>query len=265
MKKDEFLKKAEELYDQLPKDLADYMLVGFTLETRNYDQFKRIEGNRNISPIAQKKLKRSILEKGQLQAATVNSRLEIIDGQNRRLATQTMSKPFRFTIVSNYGLEEVQRVNSGTTNWRTEDYVKCYSNLGNISYQNLTKLKNMVPELSYSNLLNVVLDTKNQGGEGIAALKAGRLYIPTENIQRTISFVQKLQDLKPLTNEYNKRSFVIAYMKCLKNPLFNHTEFVLKLSNMRDKLYPCVDWKQYLERILSVYNYRNRKPIRIDD
>ena len=108
-------------------------------ETKNYSQFKRLEGNRDVTHVD--KIVKSIQTVGYiLNPIIVNEKMEVIDGQNRLMALQRLGLPVHYYIVKGATRETAIALNLGRSNWKPMDYVKSYAEGGNTSYIYLLKL-----------------------------------------------------------------------------------------------------------------------------
>lgn len=112
-------------------------------QTADYDKFKRIKGNREITPAHINKLIKSIGKVGYiLQPTLVNENYEVVDGQTRLAACKELNIPVSYMVAEGYGTEEVKAVNLGQTNWSTLDFVKEFAENGNANYQTVLDFMN---------------------------------------------------------------------------------------------------------------------------
>lgn len=75
--------------------------------TKNYYLFKTINGNRDINQLHLTRLSESFKKRHLITIIIVNERFEIIDGQHRFLVSKDLNLPVYYTILKNYGLNEV--------------------------------------------------------------------------------------------------------------------------------------------------------------
>lgn len=109
------------------------------LETRDYEMFKTLLGNRDKK--SESKIIDSIQRVGYIMSPLiVNEKMEIIDGQNRLAALKSLGMPVHYIIQPGLGIEECRQLNIGQTNWTTEDYVYSYAEIGNDNYRRLASL-----------------------------------------------------------------------------------------------------------------------------
>lgn len=228
--------------------------------TKNYDQFYLMEGNRMINEKHVQQLVKSMTEDEAISPIQVNEKMEIIDGQHRFRALQEMKRPVYYYIVKGANLQTVQKLNSYSKNWNTEDYMASYIEAGNINYIQYKGFRDMYKLPHTVNLMLLTGGSISSGGRNYHTdeklFKDGQFKI--KDIDKAIDIAMKIEELAPLTNIYKARSFVYALMKCLKNKSFDWKKFVHKCSYQQKKLIRCSNVEQYLEVIEEVYNYNSK-------
>ena len=100
--------------------------------TSDYEKFSSLEGNREVNLPHLKRLKKSIAELDLTESSPIliNEKFEIIDGQHRFEVCKYLKKPIYYLIKRGYGLKEIQILNGDSRNWKVEDYIKGYCELG---------------------------------------------------------------------------------------------------------------------------------------
>jgi hypothetical protein len=102
--------------------------VSFEL-SKDYDSFKILEGNRSIN---RNKVERFEVEFKEHKyhkdfPILVNENMEIIDGQHRFVACKNLGLPIVFKKTKDaYEIEEIARLNSLSTKWKSADFVNAY-------------------------------------------------------------------------------------------------------------------------------------------
>ena len=86
-------------------------IVGYIYETVDYDLFKKMEGNRDVTKIDG--LKKSMKKHGFLNVPVViNLNNEIGDGQHREAAGESLGLPIKFCIEPNISIDETFDINN---------------------------------------------------------------------------------------------------------------------------------------------------------
>ncbi len=116
------------------------------LSTKDYEEFKRLKGNRAVETKRVEKIKKSINDVGYITSPIlVNEKMEIIDGQGRFQALKELGMPIEYIVQSGIGIKECVSMNINQTNWNTKDYIKTYAERELESYIYLQKLQEEFP------------------------------------------------------------------------------------------------------------------------
>lgn len=233
--------------------------------TQNYDKFKILVGNRDINQVNLKRLKSSFKEHYLFSPILVNEKMQIIDGQHRFLAAKELQLPVHYIMISGYGLEEVQVLNTNTSNWKKIDYLKAYCDLGIKPYLQMRQFMLDYPDFGVG-VSEVILSgnswgtTKGQVMENVKVVidgfQSGKLSIPDLDIAYDVA--DCIMQFKPLYDGYNRRSFVYAIIALLKNENYNHDEMLHKIMLSPTALTHCTNRTQYKILLEEIYN-RNRR------
>lgn len=108
--------------------------------SNQYDKFILSELNR--IPGHYKKVLQSIKENDytKYQPILVNSRLEIVDGQNRFLACKELGLPIHFIVSDEIQIFAAADINRASKNWTASDYAIHYAKRGREPYIKLLDL-----------------------------------------------------------------------------------------------------------------------------
>lgn len=188
-------------------------VLGVNCSSKDYDNFKLIEGNRPIDLCHVQEIINYIMSENEmLPMIMINEKGEIIDGQHRFSAWKATGKPIRYYIQEGAGFKEMLLMNSEANTWSIEDYLLSgvSRNLPMyITFNNIVKKY----KLNISDLI-VVIDelSKEQLGEKgrIKLFKQGKLEI--ENELEIINFLHDLYLFKDNDN-FRSQAFVRAFLK----------------------------------------------------
>jgi len=102
-------------------------------KTMDYSLFKFVKGNRDIDHY--KNVAKSIekIDLTPYNPIIVTKRYEILDGQNRFMACKELGKPIYYLVCSINATvgDIIHGLNTTQRNWRMEDYVQSWVDLGN--------------------------------------------------------------------------------------------------------------------------------------
>lgn len=229
--------------------------------TKNYYKFKYLEGNRNVNPIHYERIKKSISENSLFSIIVINENFEIIDGQHRFEVCKELGLPINYVVCKGYGLKEVQMLNQNTKTWSGTDFLEAYCKLGNqdyIQFRNFMKQYDLKQNicLAISSGLNSAASNYN-----IKDFNGGRFKF--KNYPQAVDIAEKINIIHSYYAGAKRRTFVLALLTALKNPSFNFTQFIHKLSYQSSVLVDCVSMKDYISVIEKIYNYHNSNKINL--
>ena len=179
--------------------------------TKNYDQFYLINGNRDIKMSHVEKLKVSMTEDECMSPIQVNEKMEIIDGQHRFRALQELKKPVYYYIVKGANLSTVQRLNSYTKNWTTDDYVDSFIEAGLNDYKVYREFRNAY---KFGNTVSLLLLTQGYAERKEMDSKFRMGTFKVKDIEHAALMAGKLEKLSEFIPWYKDRSWCFAMYKC---------------------------------------------------
>lgn len=106
-------------------------------KTKNYEQFKFLEGNRAINANHLFQLTKSILKNNLLSVnpILVNEDMHVIDGQHRLEVAKANDLDIYYIILTGATIEQVIELNATVRPWTVRDFILSYANRGNKAYQ----------------------------------------------------------------------------------------------------------------------------------
>lgn len=224
-------------------------------KTKEYDKFYLIEGNRNVKEKHVERLVKSMTEEQCMAPIQVNDKMEIIDGQHRFQACMRLKLPVYYYIVKGANLQTVQRLNSNTDNWKTDDYVKSYEELGINDYK---IYREFAQAYGLSHRINVLLLSGDMGNE-MASEKFNSGQFRIKNMDEAARIAGIITQTGEYYPGYKRRNWAYAILACMKNKKFDIKRFLHKCALQRKKLVDCGNTEGYIEVIEEVYNYGTRK------
>jgi len=103
--------------------------------------FKVLDTNRDVTRTRVCKILQSIDKIGYVpNPIIVNERMEIIDGQARAAALETLGMPIPYIVINGIGDAECKGMNEYNSKWSTNDFIQSYAVGGNTNYQYLQQL-----------------------------------------------------------------------------------------------------------------------------
>lgn len=225
------------------------------VSTKDYNRFNLIAGNRPVNERHIKELIVSMTEEECVSPIQVNEKYEIIDGQHRFRALVELKKPVHYYVVKGAGLQTVQRLNSYTKNWTTDNYLDSYVDAG---YEDYIKYKGFKEMYKFGNSINILLLTGSiDRGTEETKFKNGQFKV--KSLESAVENAMKLEGLAKYIPWYKERSWCYAVLRCLKTKGFDYNQFLHKCSGQQRKLVKCANTEQYIAMIEEVYNYHSNK------
>ena len=230
--------------------------VNTVLKTNDYSKFKKQEGNRQLNELHLKRLVSSIQENNLLSSnpILVNDKFEIIDGQHRFEVCKQLGLPIYYLISKNLGLKEVQMLNANSKNWKLDDYIDGYCNLGLVEFCYFKDLmtKN---KLGITSLL-AIFAAGGHSGNAFDDVKNGNLKLPYKN--RGLIILQWIKDWLHFYPGADRRTFVLALVQLYNVKGYSHEKIVQKMKYQSTKLVDCTNVKTYLALLEEIYNFKER-------
>ena len=229
--------------------------VNQVYKTKDYSKFKSKDGNRNLNELHLKRLTESVKQNDLLHAnpILVNEKYEIIDGQHRFNVCRELGKSVHYIKVKGLGLNEIQILNANSKNWKLEDYVEGYCNMGFQEYCYLKTILNQ-SKLGVGVVLGMFASTDN--GDTMIDLKNGKLKLSHK--QRGTSLIKWIKDWEQYYPNSKKRSFIFALRTLYSIKNYSHDKMMQKIKYQSTKLVDCTNTKTYLALLEEIYNFKER-------
>ena len=238
--------------------------------TYAYNIFTHLDGNRNLNPHHVVRLKNAMQKKHLFSPIIINKDYQIIDGQHRFEASKSLNLPVYYIKCPDYGLEEIQILNSNSSNWRKTDYLQGYCDLGLKPYIEFRKFMQDFPDFGVgvcNRILTGSADSKTeQNPENgmtmtVKSFENGKLRI--RDIGKAYDCARKILQFKPFYKGYYRIGFVIAVMHILENDHYKHKEMLAKLALQHGALKDCTTTDNYKIMLENAYNYKRVNKVNI--
>ena len=245
--------------------------IASVYETYDYDKFHIMEkGNREIDHY--KKIATQMNEQFLFTVIIVNEKFEIIDGQNRFLASKELHKPIRYIIVEGYGVEQVRMYNMEARNWQKKDFVKSYADEGKKEYVKMMEFQKRYPDFPISICefflrMSLTCDYDKKRHLNHSAIPRGLFVI--KDFETSCKLADMVIAYKPFCENqsspiYRRREFVAAIIKLYRCEDFDN-ELVLKKIKLNPRAFtPCVNSDDYIRMIEDIVNFRSRNKVRFN-
>ena len=243
-------------------------------QTNDYSMFRTLEGNRQVSKLHVNRLKESFKTAYLLSPILINQQNQIIDGQHRFEAAKALGLPINYIICNDYGLKEVQILNTNMKNWKKEDYLNAYCDVKHPEYLKFRNFMMRFPDFGIK-VCEILLTNRQSGKQAtdygreftnnkygkytVKYFEEGDLFIP--DYEKSVEFAEKIMMIKPYYDGYNKATFVAAMHGIFKNEYYNHAKLIERLNANPTALQHCANVTQYKLLIEDIYNFRSREKV----
>lgn len=232
-------------------------------ETKDYDLFKVLKGNRLVNQNHINHLRKSHEEEAinlPIMVSKNGNGYNIIDGMHRYYVRRELKMPIRFFEIDGCGIEHVQRLNSNTKEWDSKDYLHCYCELNNNNYKKFRTFMEIY-QFSFSSCLSVIKNRRrSQGTE--QGFRDGRFIYPTGiKAQEITERANRIASLKQFYRGYKRRCFVIAMVVVMKSKDYDHEHMLKQCETYSPELVDCTNWKTNVELLENIYNIGQKKKV----
>ena len=221
--------------------------------TNNYDVFSLLESNRKISN--NKKLEKSILEKGILRPIAVNSLMQIIDGQHRFNIAKKNKLEIPYYVTMNKEMNDIIEINNTVHKWTLNDYINKYVSEGHPEYIKLQKVMKLHKKISNVDMVSVAMGSWHKKSKLINNVKKGdfKFY----NYDQFLIVLQDYEEFLRSTQIKEVGSVFQAYFEISSIKKFNQAWFIKKVNEleMDRKIIGLKKTDRILRCFLETYNH----------
>lgn len=245
-----------------PKDAT--LATRQVFQTRDYDQFKTLIGNRDINKQHVNQLIQLMVANGNLTdqfPIVIGKDGYVIDGQHRLEALKTLGWEVGYVIDENATIETIRNINQGNRNWNWRDIAESYARLdGGEEYAWF---------LSYFDSHEISF-TAAMGFCSAKLAKAGRSTsftdgdLKIEDKTQAVRFADQYQELRELV-DINTHDFAKALNKIFRSPFYNHERMVEKMTSYGSRLPVKASPADYMREIEKIFNlgYSEESKVRL--
>lgn len=226
-------------------------------ETKKYEIFKKLEGNRDV--YSAKKIKDSIEEVGYIPSPIcVNENMEVIDGQNRLEALKSLDMPVHYYIVKGIGIEEARQMNIGRKNWTFIDYIRSYADTGDEDYAYFVEMLDKHKEYSYRELWAIYKGELEGRHISSEVIKYGKLGFDIKTMKSKEPLFETLNKIhESLLKVHGYTSVIVpTFAWVIQHPKANISRVVEVVNNKYPLFIPAVTPEIVLKDFSKYYNHK---------
>jgi len=235
-------------------------------ETKNYDMFSLINGNRTIIKDRVKRLQKDIEAFAQKNPILVTADKGVLDGQYRLTACKNLSIPVKYVVDDKIHssdqniLDLIRAINKNQANWTSVDIGNSYAvSEDNEYYKRYMDLINL--GVSHSFVLHACAEF-SKGKPDVKCtnknFKSGEFVMPLEVYEMVKGLIKMLKSSGISPKIWNRQYFIRALMKLRKVKEFDTYRFIENFERFPYEWKDAYQTMDNLRSILHVHNYRNR-------
>lgn len=275
---------AEMVTGQMINDTFGVTKKGEILTTTNYDLFKFLNSNRDISQKNFNKLVASLRQKNVFGASTILVKQHedgfyyIYEGQHRFESLKYLNQPIDFIVNQDLDVDDVSLMNTASEVWLLKDFLKRYlKDEHSTRNQAYHKFKTLLDKYGTENedesiraitFTDLLFITTGWGSNVTKQFKEGTLSITDEQYFRAERLCQTLQLFMGedrLPSNINVRKYVRALISIIEgvenwnhndtNTLLNHVENYRALLDYKNYS----NETMYVDLLTEIYNRSQKK------
>lgn len=228
--------------------------------TRDYNEFKLMTGNRNVDHNHVKKLKREMERNPEMLAANpilVNEHLFVIDGQHRLTAARELGTTVYYIVSEGATIEQTRDLNTTQRRWTLTDFAQSYADSGRDDYKRFLQLAKEYPLLSLSIIRLYCLGKQAHDTDGM--FRRGEFEILDE--AQTRKHLDALNAVRTVTHTKINTPMAVSLLDLMQNnPDFDIDHFIQKLDreSARELFQPLSSRRGCMRSIEAVYNHQSK-------
>ena len=230
-------------------------IFGNVYKTNNYEQFKFMEGNRNVDIKHLHKLTESFKTKQLPIPIIVNKDYEILEGQHRYLVCKNQQLPLYYVIIEDCSIKDAILINTISKRWGMTDYLEHFCALGYENYINLKRFMEITG--TNCNTARIFCDTTSvKVSKQNSKFAIGEFdMIPMAEALRKFDLYKDFYKCPA----FNMQIFILAIMKIIDHPKYNHKKMMSKIDDFYYKVTKRVSKNEYIQLLTEIYNYNTNK------
>lgn len=228
-------------------------ILGEIYLASEYDQFKLINGNRDIR--YNKNLEKSILNDGILRPIAVNSNMEILDGQHRYTIAKNHNLPLPYFVTVSRTINDIIDLNNAAHKWKIIDYVHKYKEEGLRDYHLLEDMILNNKNIAIADLISAAQGYLNKNHIAINKVKNGSFNY--KNYEEFLVCINLFREFIYKTRIKSNTGVFMAFFSLVTIKKFNFETFIERanLQDIRNKILGIRDSVTLTRIFVEAYNY----------
>lgn len=225
--------------------------------TKQYEIFKKLEGNRAVLDSRKETIRQSILQHGYIRnPIVVNENMEIIDGQGRFEALKELNMPIEYIMAYGVGQKECIALNANQRNWKSSDYINCFANIGVREFEIIKELQEAYPTIDVTHIISICTNLQNSGGLISRIIKSGSLKLYNEQtIPFRLNLYEQIYEIIRNNSDFGQPRVYAGVVNFLYEcDKIDEKRVLENLKKYKEFVYPSFSLPQVLKNLEIVYN-----------
>lgn len=241
--------------------MAD-QIIAKVFTTSDHKKFKHLEGNREVTQLRAKRIRRSIEKNGYIfNPIIVNEKYEIIDGGGRQSVLEEMQMPVDYIVRPGMTVKDCQALNSAASTWTLIDYVESYANLGNVNYIYLRNLMTQFPMIGIESIVFAITGNVSPNKNEIIA---GEFVCLEQQYNSAVFLLQYANKFVPEIRKKKKARTThvlnaVMFARTIEGIDYDMLFEKFKRFYPTDMIVDMMNIDSVLKGISTIYNYQSRK------
>lgn len=227
--------------------------------TKNYSLFNFVSSNRKLNPVNYSKLLRSMQEEQLIIPICVNEHFQVIDGQHRLKACETLGLPVYFYILKGYSTSQMKRANLVSSNWKKDDFLNAYVSENNQNYVDFYDMKER-HGINTTDLIRIISKIKKVSSSSLGvAFEEGDFELTREERINISDFLLALEDFNFFI-EYKRTRFISAFLDLYTYDGYDHRYMKNKIKTRKEAFEVQLCKDDYLKMLANkIYSFGQSK------
>lgn len=237
------------------------------LETKNYNQFEFLTGNRvlNKNKISNLKNEASngldLFKYCPIVVYKSGKKFVIIDGQHRYEASKLLSKPIYYVVCKELSLVQIAKLNSNSSNWTNKNYLECFIKTGINDYKDLAEFLKKY-KVNYSTASDLLMQGHcRTKGATLPKFREGKFQ--SNFYKESCELLDEVEEVFGRYVFWNHGYLIEAYRKLKEVGKFDVEILKQKIKQAPNILDKRLSVKEYLFNIERLYNDKNHSRVSI--
>lgn len=239
--------------------------IASVYRTTNYDRFRRLEGNREVTAKRAKNIAKSISEIGYiLNPIIVNEKMEIVDGQGRFEALKSISHPIDYVVVDGAGLNECVAMNNSTSRWTLMDYIYSHAEKRGKNQESYIYLRELMKAYKSKMPMEPIIYASDRKHRSSNVFVSHGLYECDEKgYEDAVKILDQLARIYPLLKEVkgHRERYATAICFMLRHPQVDGDRLYEQILKQKEKMRGVTSQGDALSVLEDTYNYRTKNKV----